>query len=153
MRLSPRSLTVTTLILAAAGLAAQGSAPPNTLSAAEKAAGWTLLFDGKTTAGWRGFHSDKFPDVGWAVENGTIKTMAGPSGGDIITVGQFDNFELKLEWKVSPGGNSGVKYLISEDLIKTGRSGLGFEMQVLDDDLNPDAKAGKDGNRYGGRAV
>ena len=124
---------------------------PTTLTPAEKAAGWTLLFDGSTTAGWRGFHSDTFPASGWAAENGAIKTVAtGPSGGDIITVGQFDNFELKLEWKIGPGGNTGVKYLISEELIKTGRSGLGFEMQVIDDERNADAKAGKDGNRTAG---
>ena len=89
-----------------------------------------------------------FPDSGWAIENGTIKTTGqGPSGGDIITIGEYDNFELQLEWKIGPAGNTGVKYLISEDLIKTGRAGLGFEMQIIDNDLNPDAKLGKDGNR------
>ena len=79
------------LVVAGAVLtSAQGSQAPNTLSAAEKAAGWTLLFDGKTTAGWRGFHSDAFPESGWAIENGAIKTTGqGPSGGDIITVGEF----------------------------------------------------------------
>ena len=117
---------VLSLVAVAALLArAQGGQAPNTLTAAEKAAGWTLLFDGKTTG-------------------------QGPSGGDIITVGEYDNFELKLEWKIGPAGNTGVKYLISEDLIKTGHAGLGFEMQVIDDDLNPDAKAGKDGNRAAG---
>jgi hypothetical protein len=143
---------VLSLVAVAALLArAQGGQAPNTLTAAEKAAGWTLLFDGKTTAGWRGFHEDAFPAAGWVVENGAIKTTGqGPSGGDIITVGEYDNFELKLEWKIGPAGNTGVKYLISEDLIKTGHAGLGFEMQVIDDDLNPDAKAGKDGNRAAG---
>ncbi len=148
-----RFLTAVTLSLAALPLAAQSRpAPntPNTLTAEEKAAEWILLFDGKTTAGWRGFHSDKFPDTGWGVEDGAIKTGTGPGGGDIITVGQFENFELGIEWKIRPGGNSGIKYLISEALIKTGRSGLGFEMQVLDDDLNADAKAGRDGNRTAG---
>jgi len=146
-----RCLAVVLLALTSAAVFAQSSTPANTLSAAEKAAGWILLFDGKTTTGWRGFHSDKFPEAGWVVENGAIKTAGqGPSGGDIITIGQFDNFELQLEWKIGPNGNTGVKYLISEDLIKTGRSGLGFEMQVIDDDLNPDAKAGKDGNRAAG---
>lgn len=151
MRVLNRSLVVAALSLAAVAVAAQSSTAPNTLSPAERAAGWTLLFDGKTTAGWRGFHSDKFPDVGWVVENGAIKTAGpGPSGGDIITIGQFDNFELQLEWKIGPGGNTGVKYLISEELIKTGRSGLGFEMQVIDDDANSDAKAGMAGNRAAG---
>ena len=130
---------------------AQRNPEPNALTAAEKAAGWTLLFDGKTTAGWRGFHSDTFPASGWEVKDGCIKTTGqGPSGGDIITVGEYDNFELSVQWKIGPAGNSGVKYLISEDLIKTGKAGLGFEMQVIDDDLNADAKAGKDGNRAAG---
>src|SRR5262245_59659922 len=151
MRAMNRFLTVIACVTVVVAASAQGGPSPNTLTAAEKTAGWMLLFDGKSTTGWRGFHSDKFPDSGWAVENGAIKTMgSGPSGGDIITVDQFDNFELRLEWKIGAGGNTGVKYLISEDLIKTGRSGLGFEMQVIDDDANPDAKAGKDGNRAAG---
>jgi hypothetical protein len=149
----PRAVSVCALFVGAAlAIRAAAQTPaPNTLSAAEKSAGWTLLFDGTTTNGWRGFHSDKFPDAGWEVKDGAIKTMGqGPSGGDIITVGEYDNFELSLEWKIGPGGNTGVKYLISEDLIKTGRSGLGFEMQVIDDERNPDATAGKDGNRAAG---
>jgi Domain of Unknown Function (DUF1080) len=154
MRLLNRWATTCLISLVAAGTVlagTQGGQAPNTLSPAEQAAGWTLLFDGKTTTGWRGFHSDTFPESGWAIENGAIKTTGqGPSGGDIITLDEYDNFELQLEWKIGPAGNTGVKYLISEDLIKTGKSGLGFEMQVIDDDLNPDAKAGKDGNRAAG---
>lgn len=128
---------------------------PNTLTPAEKAAGWKLLFDGKTTQGWRGFRRDKFPEGGWAIENGTIKHLAGggeqsQQGGDIITVGQYDNFELQLEWRIAPGANSGVKYLIDENMVKTGHSGVGFEMQILDDDRHPDAKMGKNGNRTAG---
>lgn len=128
---------------------------PNTLTPAEKAAGWKLLFDGKTTNGWRGFRREKFPDEGWAIEDGAIKHVAGTgeqsqNGGDIITAGQYDHFELQLEWRMSPGGNSGIKYLIAEDMVKSGHSGLGFEMQVLDDDRHPDAKKGKDGNRTAG---
>jgi 3-keto-disaccharide hydrolase len=130
-----------------------GNAPaPNTLTRAEASAGWKLLFDGKTDAGWRGFHRDKFPDEGWVVEDGAFRHTKGSSAnaGDIITVGEYDNFEFQADWKIPPGGNSGIKYLISEDLIKTGHAGLGFEMQVLDDDLNPDAKLGKNGNRTAG---
>jgi len=134
---------------------AQASTAPNTLTKEEKTAGWKLLFDGKTTQGWRGFRRDKFPEEGWAIEDGTIKHLAGGGeqsqhGGDIITVGEYDNFELKLEWRITPGANSGLKYLISEDLVKTGHSGVGFEMQILDDDRHPDAKAGKNGNRTAG---
>ena len=136
----------------AAGPREQAFVRANTLTEAEVVAGWRLLFDGKTTTGWRGFHREAFPTAGWTVEGGALAHMAGssPDGGDIITAEEFDNFDLQLEWRISPGGNSGIKYLISEDLIKTGHDGLGFEMQVLDDDRNPDAKAGKDGNRRAG---
>lgn len=124
----------------------------NALTPAERAAGWRLLFDGKTWSGWRGFRREKMPDEGWTIEDGAIKHIAGngeqsKQGGDIITVGKYDNFELQLEWRISPGGNSGIKYLIDEDMVKSGYSGLGFEMQVLDDNGHPDAKMGKEGNR------
>jgi hypothetical protein len=101
------------------------------------------LFDGKTTNGWRGFKKSAFPDRGWAVENGWIKHLAtgsqnGAGGGDIITVDTFDNFDLQFEWKVAPGANSGVKYLVTED-----RSGpVAHEYQVIDDARHADAKIG-----------
>lgn len=124
----------------------------NTLTSAEKVAGWKLLFDGKTWNGWRGFRRERVPVDGWMIEDGSIKHVAGQGeqsqqGGDIITIGQYDNFELQLEWRISLGGNSGVKYLVAEEMVKSGYSGLGFEMQVLDDDRHPDAKMGKGGNR------
>src|SRR5262245_1395949 len=100
----------------------------NKLTPSEKNAGWHLLFDGNSFTGWRGFHSDKLP-AGWTVEDNCIKKIPaqgelGNAGGDIITVGQYDNFELSLEWKLSPGGNSGIKYLVSENLPSTGKSGV-----------------------------
>jgi hypothetical protein len=100
------------------------------------------LFDGKTTAGWRGFKKPAFPDKGWVVENGWLKHVArgadSQSGGDIITVDTFDNFDLQFEWKVALGANSGVKYLVTED-----RSGpIAHEYQVIDDERHPDAKIG-----------
>lgn len=127
----------------------------NQLTAKEKADGWKLLFDGKTTNGWRGFHRDSFPTEGWAIENGTIKHLSGEGaqsqhGGDIITTAEYDNFEFAVDWKITPGANSGIKYLVSEEIIKTGYSGVAFEYQVLDDDRHPDAKAGKNGNRTAG---
>ncbi|MCC7043290.1 MAG: DUF1080 domain-containing protein [Acidobacteria bacterium] len=128
---------------------AQQGREPNTLTAAETAEGWTLLFDGRTTTGWRGFKSPSFPSAGWVVEDGTLRHVKGQGGGDIITTDQYDNFDFQLEWKISPAGNSGIKYLIDENLTP-GRSGLGFEMQVLDDERHPDAKAGKGGNRIAG---
>jgi hypothetical protein len=100
------------------------------------------LFDGKTTAGWRGYKKPAFPDKGWVVENGWLKHVAkgadSQSGGDIITVDTFDNFDLQFEWKVALGANSGVKYLVTED-----RSGpIAHEYQVIDDERHPDAKIG-----------
>jgi hypothetical protein len=126
----------------------------NQLTKAEKSAGWLLLFDGKSFDGWRGFHKDKAPE-GWTIEDGCIKKVQaqgelGQAGGDLITVDQFDNFELSLEWKLAKGSNSGIKYLVSESLPPTGKSGISFEYQVLDDDAHPDAKNGIDGNRTAG---
>jgi hypothetical protein len=101
------------------------------------------LFDGKTTAGWRGFKKPAFPERGWIVENGWLKHAAAKGedsqgGGDIITVETFDNFDLTFEWRIAPGGNSGVKYLVTED-----RSGpIAHEYQVIDDARHPDAKIG-----------
>jgi hypothetical protein len=101
-----------------------------------------LLFDGKTSTGWRGFKKSAFPDRGWVVADGWIKHLktgeGSQGGGDIITVDTFDNFDLQFEWKVAPGGNSGVKYLVSED-----RKGpIAHEYQVIDDARHPDAKIG-----------
>jgi Domain of Unknown Function (DUF1080) len=144
-------LTVATLFIAAA---AQNKIPANRLIRAEKTAGWRLIFDGKTFNGWRGFHSDKVP-AGWAIEDGCIKKVPaqgelGQAGGDLITVDQFDNFEFSIEWKLAKGANSGIKYLVSESLPPTGKSGVSFEYQVLDDINHPDAKAGIAGNRTAG---
>jgi hypothetical protein len=144
-------LTVVTLIIAAP---AQNKTPVNQLTKAEKDAGWRSLFDGVTFNGWRGFHSDKVPD-GWAIEDGCIKKTPaegelGRAGGDLITVDQFDNFEFSVEWKVAKGANSGIKYLISESLPPTGRSGVSFEYQLIDDENHSDSKAGIAGNRTAG---
>jgi 3-keto-disaccharide hydrolase len=138
---------------AAKSPAAASDAAPNTLTAAEKAAGWKLLFDGKTTNGWRGFHADAFPAQGWAVEDGAIKRIGKGekpgSGGDIITTDEYADFELSLDWKLSPGGNSGLKYLIVEG-PGTSHAGVGYEMQILDDERHPDAKLGVNGDRTAG---
>ncbi|MCG5055572.1 MAG: DUF1080 domain-containing protein [Myxococcales bacterium] len=128
--------------------------PPNTLSPEEKRAGFVLLFDGKTTDGWRGFNRTEMPKNGWKVVDGTLAyEPVGPDSdkpGDIVTEAEFDNFELRLEWKLSPGGNSGVKYLVNEARVSSGHNGLAFEMQILDDDKHPDAKKGIAGNRTAG---
>lgn len=117
--------------------------------AQSKPGAWRSLFDGKGLAGWRGFHRQDVPP-GWTVENGVLrhaKREAKDPGGDLITVDQFENFEFVVEWKLSKGGNSGIKYLVSESLPPTGRSGVSFEYQVLDDENHPDAKMGIAGNR------
>ena len=150
-KIASLSLTLVTLIIVAP---AQTKSTANQLTGAEKAAGWRLLFDGKTFDGWRGFHSDKVP-AGWAIEDGCIKKVPaqgelGQAGGDLITGDQFDNFEFSIEWKLLKGANSGIKYLVSESLPPTGRSGVSFEYQVLDDLNHPDAKAGIAGNRTSG---
>jgi hypothetical protein len=119
--------------------------PANTLTAAEQAAGWRLLFDGVSTKGWRGFKKAEFPKSGWTVENGRLKHAASGgapsagSGGDIITMEQFDDFELTFEWTIAAGGNSGLKYLVVEE----GRDGpVAHEYQIIDDAKHPDALIG-----------
>ncbi len=106
---------------------------PNTLSGQEQSDGFELLFDGESTRGWRGFRSEQMP-AGWTVEDGTLTRSAG--GGDVITEQQFADFELHLQWKISPGGNSGIFFHVSEE--KGGVYETGPEMQVLDNDLHPD---------------
>ena len=108
----------------------------NTLSPQEAASRWRLLFDGRTTAGWRGFRRADMP-AGWQVVDGALTRVA--EGADIVTTDQFGNFELALEWNVAPGGNSGVMYRVSEDVAESYESGP--EMQVLDDARHADGKS------------
>jgi len=98
--------------------------------------GWRSLFDGRTTAGWRGFRTDTVPD-GWQVVEGALTRVG--AGGDIITTEQFANFELELEWNVAPGGNSGIMFRVTEDSDATYKSGP--EMQVLDDAAHRDGQS------------
>lgn len=117
-----------------AGLAAHG-AEPNALTDAERRAGWILLFDGRTLDGWRGYNRAELPE-GWAVRDGALARV-GP-GGDIITESQYGDFELALEWKVGPGGNSGIFYRAEEGHEWIYQSAP--EMQVLDDAGHPDGR-------------
>ena len=101
-----------TLVAAAVALAALSSPEAdNTLTDEEKKAGWKLLFDGKSSDGWRGWKKDKLPD-GWQVIDGALTRIKG--GGDLITVDQYENFELKIDWRLAQGGNSGILYLVQE---------------------------------------
>lgn len=128
------------------------SAPVNTLTAEETAAGWKLLWDGKTTAGWRSAKSKEFPKGGWEVKDGTLiinETGGGEAAaaGDIITVDKYSDFELKVDFKITPGANSGIKFFVDPDLNKGAGSSIGPEFQILDDAKHPDAKLGSNGNR------
>lgn len=113
--------------------AQEPSVPLNTLSAAEKQAGWKLLFDGQTTKGWRGYQKREAP-AGWAVEDGTLTRAA--AAGDLITEKQYRDFELALEWRISEGGNSGIMFRVTEGAEATYETGP--EMQVLDDARHAD---------------
>lgn len=135
-----------------AGNQTMSHAAINTLTAAEKQAGWQLLFDGKTTNGWRGAHKEAFPPQGWLIENGELMVLPSDgaesrNGGDIVTAAEYGNFELTLEAKLTPGANSGVKYFVTEKEPPHPGSALGLEFQILDDDRHPDAKLGRNGNR------
>ena len=134
--------------------------PANTLTDEEKAAGWKLLWDGKTSDGWRGAKSDSFPAKGWEIKNGVLTVLANggaesASGGDIITLERYSDFELKLDFKMTPAANSGIKYFCQPNLdpitgtgaSTTTGSAIGLEYQILDDLRHPDAKMGRDGNR------
>jgi hypothetical protein len=109
---------------------------PNKLTAEEQAAGWTLLFDGRTLQGWRGYGKPDAPVAGWEVVDGAITRVG--SGGDIVTTDAYRDFELALEWKVPQGGNSGVLYRVLESADPIYHSGP--EMQVLDDAHHADGR-------------
>jgi hypothetical protein len=150
------------ILIVSCGAEKQGrpASPPtdefNILTAEEAEAGWILLFDGESFKGWRGIGLDSVPEGHWEIEEGWIKKI--PSGevplqedrqplvgGDIMTVDTFEDFELYLEWKISPAGNSGIKYNVSEEMSASyppEHAALGFEYQILDDDLHPDGQRG-----------
>ena len=124
---------------------------PNYLTPYEKEHGWKLLFDGKTSQGWRSAKGATFPANGWQIANGLISVepsegKEAANGGDIVTDGEYSAFDLSFEFKLTPGANSGVKYFVTLD-EKTNGSAIGLEYQVLDDKLHPDAKLGRDGDR------
>ena len=108
----------------------------NMLTDAERSAGWRLLFDGKTTAGWRNYGKQSLSD-GWVVQDGAL-TRTG-AGGDIISNDEFKNFELSIDWKIEPGGNSGIFYRASEEKDDEIYWNA-VEMQVLDDAKHPDGQ-------------
>jgi hypothetical protein len=123
----------------------------NTLSGKEMKEGWSLLFDGKTSAGWMNPKTKKFPASGWEIKDGVLsvnpstKTQGG--GGDIVSVKAYRNFDLVVDFMYTPGANSGIKYFVDIESKNGSLAGIGCEFQVLDDKLHPDAKLGKNGDR------
>lgn len=120
------------------GCAGEDSAQPSTASE------WTVLFDGTSLDGWRSF-GQSAPGDGWIVEDGSIKLNVDDStetmtAGDLITEGQYENFELELEWKITEGGNSGIFFGVREIEGHEVAYLTGIEMQILDDDVHPDGQ-------------
>ena len=124
----------------------------NTISEKEASEGWKLLWDGKSTEGWRGAKLTTFPSKGWVIDNGILKVLANDgaestNGGDIVTIKKYKNFILKVDFMITPGANSGIKYFVNTEINKGAGSSIGCEFQILDDQKHPDAKLGVKGNR------
>lgn len=127
----------------------------NRLTMNEEKNGWQLLWDGETTNGWRGAKLETFPESGWEISNGELTVLPSgggesEAGGDIVTEALYSDFELKVDFKLTPGANSGIKYYVDTNINKGAGSSIGLEYQILDDALHPDAKLG---NHEGSRTV
>ena len=124
----------------------------NTLSERERAEGWQLLWNGRDTQGWRGAKLDHFPEKGWSIRDGVlcVESAGGgesSNGGDIVTEQVYGDFELMVDFQITDGANSGIKYFVDPELNKGEGSAIGCEFQLLDDQRHPDAKLGVRGNR------
>lgn len=125
----------------------------NHLTVDDKKHGWELLWDGKTTKGWKGAKLAEFPENGWEIKNGELTVLPSggaesAAGGDIVTKELYGNFEFKVDFKLTAGANSGIKYYVDTEINKGKGSSIGLEFQILDDALHPDAKLGNhDGSR------
>lgn len=124
----------------------------NQLTAEEKAVGWQLLWDGNSTKGWRGARLAGFPEKGWKIEDGVLSVLPSDggestNGGDIVTTEKYANFILEVDFQLSEGANSGIKYFVDTELNQGAGSSIGCEFQILDDRKHPDAKMGVNGNR------
>ncbi len=127
----------------------------NALTISEKESGYHMLWDGTSTAGWRGARLEEFPEEGWVINNGELTVLASggeesSAGGDIVTKEVFGNFELQVDFKLTKGANSGIKYYVNTDINKGPGSSIGLEYQILDDAVHPDAKLG---NHEGSRTI
>jgi hypothetical protein len=114
----------------------------NDLSAAEQEQGYKLLFDGQSADNFKSVDGDEFPAEGWQVKDGLLTVLPGGEGGSIITKEEFGPFELKFDFMITEGANSGIKYGLGNNGLS-----VGLEYQILDDENHPDAKQGIDGNR------
>lgn len=125
----------------------------NALGADEAKKGWKMLWDGETTTGWRGARLDEFPSKGWEIKDGILTVLSSggeesAAGGDIVTEELYGDFELMLDFVITEGANSGIKYYVDTDINKGPGSSIGLEYQILDDAKHPDAKLGNhDGSR------
>lgn len=135
-------LGVIGLALAAApgaGQSAREDSPYNRLTPTEKARGWRLLFDGRTTHGWRKYRGKTVPDTWKVVDEALVFTpKEEETDDDIVTADRYENFELMIDWKVSPGGNSGIMYRVGEDRKYPWETGP--EYQIVDNARHPDGK-------------
>jgi hypothetical protein len=109
----------------------------NVLTSEERRQGWILLFDGVSTKGWTSSAGKPIPEGSWEIINGSLNTVIGSKGGDIITVNEYSDFELSVDFKIMPGSNSGIKYFFTH--YKNGGD-LGCEYQIIDDKLGEDSK-------------
>ena len=119
----------------------------NKLTAHESKTGWKMLWDGKTTQGWKGAKLNAFPEKGWEIKDGELIVLSSggaesAAGGDIVTEALYGDFELKVDFKITAGANSGIKYYVDTTINKGPGSSIGLEYQILDDALHPDAKRG-----------
>ena len=155
-------------------LAATDGTGANRLTEEEVRAGWRLLWNGATDAGWRSATAETFPKRGWTMRDGVLtvgapaaaavrvedvkgarNTQESAGGGDLLTRERFSDFELRVDFRLTAGANSGIKYFVQPDLHPVTAAGetaatgsaIGCEFQLLDDALHPDAKLGRDGNR------
>ncbi len=133
-------------------LAPQINRIPNSISKQEAAEGWKLLWDGETSEGWRGAKLTDFPQKGWVIEDGILKVLKSDggestNGGDIVTIQKYKNFELLVDFKITKGANSGIKYFVDTELNQGKGSSIGCEFQILDDAFHPDSNLGVAGNR------
>ena len=116
----------------------------NFLTKKQKEDGWKFIFDGNTSNGWVSVKSDSFPSKGWKINNGILSVLSSngkesENGGDIVTKDKYENFEFELDFKITKGANSGIKYFVDLDLNKGAGSAIGLEYQILDNKFHLDA--------------